>query len=144
MLVKALIAAVFALAVFTGCGGGTAAGPGTVVPTPSPDPIAQCASALIAGDLISPAAGATGVSTAVGSISFSVADARMLAGSLTLYPTIGPPVQGGPITGTATNAAASVPVLQSQTSYRAQLWANIPGDPCNPRASILGTFTTGS
>jgi hypothetical protein len=141
MLVKALIAAVFALAVFTGCGS-TAAGPAVVVPTPSP--IAACASALIAGDLISPAAGATGVSTAVGSIAFSVADARMLAGSLTLYPTVGAPVQGGAITGTAANAAASVPVLQSQTTYRAQLAANIPGDPCNPRASILGTFTTGS
>lgn len=141
MLVKALIAAVFALCIFTGCGGATAGGPGT---GPTSAPIAYCAVALIAGDLISPAAGATGVSTAVGSISFSVADARMLAGALTLYPTVGAPVQGGAITGTAANAAASVPVLQSQTTYRAQLAANIPGDPCNPRAAILGTFTTGS
>jgi hypothetical protein len=136
MLVKVLIAGVFALCVLTGCGGGTAGGPGT-------GPIA-CASALIPGSLISPAAGATGVSTAVGSISFSVADARMLAGSLTLYPPVGAPVQGGAITGTAANAAASVPVLQSQTTYRAQLAANIPGDPCNPRQSFLGSFTTGS
>jgi hypothetical protein len=137
MLVKALIAGVFALCVFTGCEGGTAGGPGA-------GPIAFCSSALIAGNLISPAAGSTGVSTAVGSISFSVADARMLAGSLTLYPTVGAPVQGGAITGTAANAAASVPILQSQTTYRAQLAGNIPGDPCNPRASNLGTFTTGS
>jgi hypothetical protein len=141
MLVKALIAAVFALSVFTSCGGGTAGGPGT---GGGPGPVAFCTAALIAGDLISPAAGATGISTTVGSISFSVADARMLAGSLTLYPTVGAPVQGGAITGTAANAAASVPILQSQTTYRAQLAANIPGDPCNPRASILGTFTTGS
>jgi hypothetical protein len=138
VLVKALIAGAFALCVFTGCGGGgTVGGPGT-------GPIAFCTSALIAGNLISPAAGATGVSTAAGSISFSVGDARMLAGSLTLYPAVGPSVQGGAITGTAANATASVPVLQSQTTYRAQLAANIPGDPCNPRASILGTFTTGS
>jgi hypothetical protein len=74
MLVKALIAGVFALCVFTGCGGGPAVAPVTF-------PIAFCTSALIAGNLISPAAGATGVSTAVGSISFSVADGRMLAGS---------------------------------------------------------------
>ncbi|MDB5043366.1 MAG: hypothetical protein JWN27_4092 [Candidatus Eremiobacteraeota bacterium] len=141
MLVKALIAGVFALCVFTSCGGTTAGGPGT---GGGQGATAYCASALIPGDLISPAAGTTGVSTAVGSVSFSVADARMLAGSLTLYPTVGAPVQGGAITGTAANAAASVPLLQNQTTYRAQLAANIPGDLCNPRASILGTFTTGS
>jgi hypothetical protein len=141
MLVKALIAGVFALCVFTSCGGGTAGGTGA---DGGPGPIAFCTSAVILGDLISPATGATGVSAAVGSISFSVADARMLAGALTLYPPVGLPVQGGPISGTAANAAASVPVLQSQTTYRAQLAANIPGDPCNPRASLLGTFTTGS
>jgi len=142
MLVKVLIAAVFALCVFTGCGGGTAG-----VPEPSPTPIAVCTALvpLIPGNLISPAAGATGVSTAVGSVSFSVADARLLAGSLTLSPSPtagGAPVQGGAISGTAADATASVPTLSGRTTYSVAVSANFPGDPCT-HTSLLGTFTTG-
>jgi hypothetical protein len=136
MLTKSLIAAAFALAFFTGCGGG-AAGVG-----PTIGPIAYCAVALISGALISPTSGATGVPTTVGTVSFSV-DGRMLRGTFELDPVAGgAAVFGSAITGTASAASVSVPALQAHTTYRAVVSANLPGDPCNPRVAYLGAFTT--
>jgi hypothetical protein len=139
MLTKSLIAAVLALAFFTGCGGGATGGS----TSGGPPPVAQCTVALVPGALISPASGATGVPTTVGAVSFSVSDGRMLGGTFELDPVAGGgAVFGTAITGTASAASAGVPTLQPHTAYQARLSANLPGDPCNPRTSLLGTFTT--
>lgn len=131
-------AGAIALAVWTGCAG--AAGP---VAPGSGGPIGQCTAALIAGSLLAPAPGATGVPTSQGAISFSVGNAAMLAGTFLLTPAGGgAPIPGGTITGTASNAFVIIPVLQPHTTYAASLSANLPGDACNPRSAFLGSFTT--
>ena len=134
-----MIAAAVVTAACAGCGGST--GIGSVLG--GGGGVAQCTVALISGTLLSPANGATGVPGSVGTISFSVSNAGMLAGSLLLTPSGGgAPITGGPITGTAANASAAVPALAAHTTYVATLSANLPGDPCNPRGSLLGSFTT--
>ena len=133
MLVKALIAGVFALCFFTGCG--ATAPPGTGAPCP-------VAVALVGG-MTSPAAGSIGVSPVVGSVSFSVSDARFLGGSLTLFPKSGgESIQGGTIGGTAASATASVPALQAMRTYSLEIFANFSGSPCT-QSAVLGSFTTG-
>ncbi|HEX3465047.1 MAG TPA: Ig-like domain-containing protein [Candidatus Elarobacter sp.] len=143
---RALTAALFALSL-AGCGGGGATlQPGGVISgcpavAGSFDPNAK---------LVSPANGATGVSTAVGTVTFTVGVAALRSGTLTLYVDQSPgntgAVQGGPISTDANGvSSSSVPALQPHTIYVAHVVAR-PVDPatgCTGQVDgNLGSFTT--
>jgi hypothetical protein len=100
--------------------------------------------------LVSPAPGATGVSTSIGSLSFTVSLAALRSGTVTLGVSAGsgsaPAVEAGPITTDANGvSSASLPLLQPHTTYDARIHAN-PLDPASGcRGAVdgdLGTFTT--
>ncbi|HEY4442202.1 MAG TPA: hypothetical protein VGN14_17210 [Candidatus Elarobacter sp.] len=141
MLTKALIAGAFALLLFTGCSGG---GGLFAQPKPTDFPTGYCLVPPIPGTLISPAPNATNVPKTVGTITFSVGNAGLIGGTLTLINTANQTsITAGPVTGTAANASATIPVLQPNTTYNASVSNTIPGDACNPRTAVLGSFTTG-
>jgi hypothetical protein len=134
---KLVAAALLGTAFLIGCSGG-----GSVQPQPQPSPVptrAPC-TALIVNDpqlaLIAPAAGATGVPTTVGSITFS---ASRLENGLSLFPADGgAQVDGGPITASNGNYVSALPVLRSHVTYQVAIYPLTTS--C---AYFPGSFTTG-
>jgi hypothetical protein len=143
-IVKRHIVAVLALAALSGCaGGGGSAGFADPCPavTGVTDPLAT---------LTAPAKGATGVSTTIGTVSFTVSNADLQTGIFQLIatspPNATPVVFRPPITAGAGGVlSVAIPVLQSRTTYDASIQAfpAIPGTSCRGQVSAdLGTFTT--
>jgi Bacterial Ig-like domain len=100
--------------------------------------------------LVSPANGATGVPTTVGTVSFTVTIASLRSGTLTLFVPGNPgnqgAVQGGPISTDANGvSSSSVPALAPHTTYTVGIVAR-PVDPvtgCPGQAGATpGSFTT--
>jgi hypothetical protein len=100
--------------------------------------------------LVSPASGATGVPTTVGTVTFTVDLASLRSGTLTLFVPANPAnqgaVQGGPISTDANGvSSSSVPALAPHTTYTAAVDVR-PVDPvtgCTGQAGAsLGSFTT--
>ena len=129
-----LVATAFLGTVFlSACGGGSS----SVQPSPAPTR-APCA-ALLVNDpqmaLVAPAAGAVGVPTTVGSITFS---ASRLENGLSLFPTDGgAQVDGGPITPSNGNYVSALPVLRSHVTYQVAIYPLTTS--C---AYFPGSFTT--
>ena len=85
--------------------------------------------------LIAPAAGATGVPTTVGSITFS---ASRQYHDLALIPSDGSAsVAGGPITPSNGNYVSTLPVLRSRVTYEVLIYPD--AGPCD---YVPGSFTT--
>ncbi len=131
---KLAATAFLAMIVLNSCAGG-----GSVQPQPTATPDRGGCTALLVNDpqlaLIAPAANATGVSTTVGSITFS---ASRLYHDLTLSPNDGSGnVAGGPITPSNGNYVSALPVLRSHVTYSVTI---------SPTASACvyfpGSFTT--
>jgi hypothetical protein len=134
---------VLALAVLAGCGGGGGSS-GFVDPCPVvvlSDPGAT---------LTSPAKGATGVSTTIGSLSFTVSDPSLQIRIFQLIaispPSTTPVVYRPPITiGPGGVLSVALPVLQPRTTYGA-IESGFPADPvtgCRSTVNAnLGAFTT--
>ena len=143
-IVKRHLVAVFALAALSGCGGGGGSA-GFVDPCPAvtavTDPLAT---------LTAPAKGATGVSTTIGSVSFTVTNAELQTGIFQLVatspPSSTPVVNRPPITAGAGGVlSVAIPALQPHTTYDASIQAfpGIPDSNCRGQVNAdLGTFTT--
>jgi hypothetical protein len=138
---RAILAALFVIPL-AACAGGGSTAPSPVCPAvvaPPVDPNAK---------LVSPASGATGVPTTVGTVTFTVTVASLRSGILTLYVPATPGqgrLLGGPISTDANGvSSSSVPALASRTTYNATV--GFPIDPvsgCPGGAyAILGSFTT--
>jgi hypothetical protein len=96
--------------------------------------------------LVSPARGATGVATTIGTISFTVSLAVLRSGTVTLAaPSPETSVMGGPITTDANGVSSvAIPPLQPHTAYHASVASNPVGPGGCPGGATgdLGSFTT--
>ena len=135
---RAMLAVLFVIPL-AACAGGGSTAPTPVCPAivaPPIDPNAK---------LVSPASGATGVPTTVGTVTFTVTVASLRSGYLTLYIPATPGqgrLLGGPISTDANGvSSSSIPALAPHTTYNATvgLPSQCPGG--GPYA-ILGSFTT--
>jgi hypothetical protein len=136
--------ALVVLAALTGCGGG-GGGSGFIDPCPA------VAAVLDPGaTLTSPAKGSTGVSTTVGTVSFTVTDPSLQTGIFQLIaispPSTSPVVSHPPITiGAGGVLSVPIPALQPHTTYAASA-SGFPSDPATGCRGLvtanLGTFTT--
>ncbi|HWT05838.1 MAG TPA: hypothetical protein VN224_08775 [Xanthomonadales bacterium] len=130
-----LAATVFLALIFlNSCAGG-----GSVQPQPTATPDRGVCNALLVNDpqlaLVTPAAGATGVPTTIGSITFS---ASRLYNGLTLSPNDGSGnVAGGPITPSNGNYVSALPVLRSHVTYSVTIFPSAGACVYFP-----GSFTT--
>src|ERR1700736_4724184 len=88
----------------------------------------------VGAKLVSPADGATGVSTSVGTVSFTVTVPSLHSGTFTLKTTLNDSTAVSEPYTTDANGAASVPIptLQPGTAYQATVHANLvtPGSNC--------------
>jgi hypothetical protein len=146
-MISRLCAAVFAIMALSACSGAgstTTATPAGAKPcniTGIVDPNAR---------LVSPAPGATGVSISVGSLSFTVSNAALRTGTVTLWISVGsgsaPAVEAGPIATDANGvSSASLPVLQPHTTYEARIHVverDSAGNCVGVVDGDLGPFTT--
>jgi hypothetical protein len=101
--------------------------------------------------LVDPPSGATGVATTIGAVTFTVSNGALLQGTLTLWAPVpgggtAPAVTAGPISSANGIARATIPALQSATTYTAIVRAAVPldsGSPCMGSVTgNLGAFTT--
>ena len=128
-----LLATALALSACTG-GGSTA-------PTTTPTACMPGAALypLFQDPMTQPPAGATGVSTTIGSITVPQMD-HVLGATLQISPPTGGPVNGGAFVASgASSLTATVPQLQPNTVYH----ATATGVPCGPYFDF-GQFTTGA
>ena len=136
--------ALLALAALTGCGAG-GGGDAFVDPCPAVTGVLDPGATLT-----SPAKGATGVSTTIGSVSFTVTNPSLQTGIFQLVaispsnPT--PIVYRPPITSGAGGVlSVAIPALQPHTTYDANIagFPSIPDSNCRGLVTAdLGTFTT--
>lgn len=107
-----------AIVFLNSCAGGSSS-----VQPPQPPSRGVCQAFLVNDPqlaLIAPAPGATGVSTTVGSITFS---ASRLYDGVSLFPTDGAAqVDGGPITPSNGNYVSALPVLRSHVTYSVAIY----------------------
>ncbi len=133
---KLAASAFLTTALLCACGGGG----NTVQPQPSPTtPPRGVCNALLVNDpqlaLIAPAAGATGVPTTVGSITFS---ASRQYHDVALVPSDGSAlVAGGPITPASGNYMSALPALRSHVTYDVLIYPD-----AGPCSYVPGSFTT--
>ena len=127
-------------ALLAGCsGGGSNTGGGYACPALSvSDPGAT---------LVAPARGATGVSTTVGTLTFTVTNPTLRSGTVTLsVKGQNTSIQGGPIATDANGlSSSSVPVLQPHTTYEARVRSTTVDQKTFCPSSAdgdLGSFTT--
>ena len=131
---KLAATAFLALIFLNSCAGG-----GGVQPQPTATPDRGACNALLVNDpqlaLLAPAAGATGVPTTIGSITFS---ASRLYNALTLSPNDGSGnVAGGPITPSNGNYVSALPVLRSHVTYSVTIYPS-----AGACVYLPGSFTT--
>jgi hypothetical protein len=135
-----LLATAIALSACTGAGSTTSAP--APAPTPTATPTCQPGAALyplFQDPMTQPPAGATGVSTTIGSITVPQMD-HVLGATLQLNAPTGGPLNGGTfVASSASSLTASVPQLQPNTLYH----ATATGVPCGPYFDF-GQFTTGA
>jgi len=144
---RAILAALFVIPLAACAGGGSTVPSGPLRLTPCP----AVAGAFDANaKLVSPASGATGVPTTVGTVTFTVTIASLRSGILTLFVPANPgnvgAVQGGPISTDANGvSSSSIPALAPHTTYTVTVDA-YPVDPvtgCPGQVyATLGSFTT--
>jgi len=141
---RAILAALFVMPL-AGCAGGGSTAPSGPNHCPAITGVFDANAKLV-----SPASGATGVPTTVGTVSFTVTIGSLRSGTLTLFVPGNPgnlgAVQGGPISTDANGvSSSSVPALAPHTTYTASVVAR-PVDPvtgCTGQAgATLGSFTT--
>lgn len=130
--------AVLAAAVLAGCSGAGVTGPAC---PPQPALIGTV------GALVSPPNHATGVSTTIGTLTFTLSDPTLQSATLSLSPAGVPAsVRGGPITASGGNYSSTIPALQSGLTYQVGIFTTVPlaGYPgCTVnRGGVVGEFTT--
>lgn len=144
---RAILAALFVMPLAACAGGGSTVSSGPSGPNGCP---AVTGVFDANAKLVSPAGGATGVPTTVGTVTFTVTIASLRSGTLTLFVPANPgnqgAVQGGPISTDANGVSSSpVPALAPHTTYTATVHVR-PVDPvtgCTSQAdATLGSFTT--
>jgi hypothetical protein len=140
--------ALLALIALTGCGGGGgggASGGGFVDPCPVAPGVVDSGATLT-----SPAKGASGVSTAIGTLSFTVTNASLRTGIfklLAISPANATPVvySGATTVGAGGVLSIAIPALQPRTTYDASVagYQQVSDAGCLGLVTAdLGTFTT--